>query len=542
MIETFAEAVAALSASPVALLLIKATIALVLGLSAARLAGQARASVRHLLLASTFAALVALPLAVNVVPALAVELRVAAPNQANNAAAMSETPLAAPGSADAGRRGIAAPAAEAARPVPVGWPAIAFAVWLAGAVWLIGSLLTSLWRLSRITRHGLPWRQVDEVLATLSTEAGVARRVNVLLHEQVAGPLTCGFRHPTILLPLDARHWSAADLRCALVHELEHVRRGDWAVQIAARAACALYWFHPLVWVAWRRLGLEAERACDDAVLAVARNTDYAEQLVQLAERLLHAPAQPALAMANRSDLSTRIAALLDGRQPRGRAGAWASAIALAAAATLVFALAPLRAVVISEAAAVTAGNSRPAQPSGRPRVRSLDRALVEAIQEDRADANEVVELLTAGADVNATVDGDGSPLIVAAREGRMDIVRLLLDRGADVNLAVVGDGSPLIMAAREGHADIVALLLDKGAQIDQVVPADENALIQASGEGQLAVVQLLVARGADVNARAWAEAAYERPRGEWRTPLNMARKGGHGAVVAFLISAGARD
>jgi hypothetical protein len=404
----------------------------------------------------------------------------------------------------------------------------------------MGSLLTSLWRLSRITRHGLPWPQVDEVLATLCTEAGVARHVKVLLHEQVAGPLTCGFRHPTILLPLDARHWAAADLRCALVHELEHVRRGDWAVQIAARAACAFYWFHPLVWVAWRQLCLDAERACDDAVLAVARDTDYAEQLVHLAERLLHAPAQPALAMANRSDLSARIAALLDGRQPRGRAGAWASATALAATAALVFALAPLRAVVIAEPAVVE--NSRPPQRSGRPRARSLDRALVEAIQEDRATANEVLELLTAGADVNATIDGDGSPLIVAAREGRMDIVRLLLDRGADVNLAVVGDGSPLIMAAREGHADIVALLLDKGAHIDQMVPADENALIQASGEGQLPVVQLLVARGADVNARAWAEAAYERPGGEWRTPLSMARKGAHAAVVAFLISAGARD
>ncbi|MGH9851272.1 MAG: TonB family protein [Blastocatellia bacterium] len=167
-----------------------------------------------------------------------------------------------------------------------------------------------------------------------------------------------------------------------------------------------------------------------------------------------------------------------------------------------------------------------------------LDRALYKAAES--GDIAEINELLNAGANVNCALDGDGSPLIGAAREGRLAAVRLLLDRGADPNLAVSGDGNPLIMAAREGHADVVLLLLDRGASIDQMVPGDENALIQASGEGHLNVVKLLVSRGADVNARAWAERALEPPSGEWRTPLSMARKGRHEAVVAFLLAAGA--
>jgi ankyrin repeat protein len=141
---------------------------------------------------------------------------------------------------------------------------------------------------------------------------------------------------------------------------------------------------------------------------------------------------------------------------------------------------------------------------------------------------------------VNASVDGDGSPLIAASRSGYLDIVTLLLDRGADVNLAVRGDGNPLIMAARAGHLSIVQLLLDRGASVDLIVPEDENALIQASGEGHLDVVTLLVSRGADVNARVWVEPAYERPQGEWRTPLSMARRGNHRAVVQYLVSRGA--
>jgi len=73
-------------------------------------------------------------------------------------------------------------------------------------------------------------------------------------------------------------------------------------------------------------------------------------------------------------------------------------------------------------------------------------------------------------------------------------------------------------------------------------VPGDENALIQASRHGHLDVVKLLVARGADVNARVWADSAHDGRQGEWRTPLSMARRGNWTAVVAFLLSAGARE
>jgi beta-lactamase regulating signal transducer with metallopeptidase domain len=166
------------------------------------------------------------------------------------------------------------------------------------------------------------------------------------------------------------------------------------------------------------------------------------------------------------------------------------------------------------------------------------DRALYEAAES--GDIESINELLNAGADVNCALDGDGSPLIGAARKGRIAAVRLLLDRGADPNMPVSGDGNPLIMAARNGHADVVSLLLDRDASIDQMVPGDENALIQASGAGHLNVVRLLVGRGADVNARTLVERA--NGESELRTPLSMARKGGHEAVIAFLLAAGARE
>ena len=100
--------------------------------------------------------------------------------------------------------------------------------------------------------------------------------------------------------------------------------------------------------------------------------------------------------------------------------------------------------------------------------------------------------------------------------------MRLLLDRGADPNMPAQGDGNPLIMAAR-GERSRRHTAPRRWRRIDEVVPGDENALIQASSSGQLAVVRLLVSRGANVNARVWVNQSREGANGEWRSPLSMA-------------------
>jgi beta-lactamase regulating signal transducer with metallopeptidase domain/ankyrin repeat protein len=536
MMRMFSEAVVAVGASAELLVLVKATVAVALGLAAVRIARPTRASVRHLLLISTFAALLALPVAMALVPAVRLEI----PSTDVDPPATSPVIEQIKGTPTTRAGGIVAP--PAAANVEWSWKPgqmlreAVWATWAIGAALFFASFANALWRLRRVRRCGIPWLEARATLRTLADQAGVRRRVEVLLHDTVLAPVTCGLLRPAILLPADAREWNEIDVRRAFVHELEHIRRGDWTFHILARAVCALYWFHPLVWVAWRQLCLEAERACDDAVLLGAERADYAEQLVILARRLSNTVAPPALSMANRSDLSRRVSAILDSKQSRGRTGLLSATATLTAAVVVVLAIAPLRAVGSSTSGNGPVSSQEPAA-AGYPR---LNRALLDA--SEAGDVGEMTKLLDSGADVNAAFKGDGSPLIVAARRGHTAAVKLLLDRGADPDLGVPGDGNAIIMSAREGHEDVVTLLLDRRASIDQVVPGDENALIQASGAGQLSVVKLLVPRGADVNARVWVEPDSVRPNGEWRTPLNMARKGGHSAVVDFLISAGARD
>jgi beta-lactamase regulating signal transducer with metallopeptidase domain len=568
MITTISEAAVALGRLVELSIIGKATVILVIGLTIVMLSRRARASVRHLLLAATLTAVLALPLIVLAVP----EVIIGVPD--SQASESTDLRPAAPPVALTAPMGASLPsrATESARWSLPSWLTIIRTVWLAGACLLLAQLAVDLRRLYRTRRDGRPWLERRELMQSLASECGIRRNVEVLLHEDIPGPLTCGIWRPAILLPDEACEWSEADLHRAIVHELEHVRRGDWAIQMAARATCVFYWLHPLVWVAFRRLSLEAERAADDAVVRSAEHTEYAEQLVLLAGRLSKTQAQLALGMANRSDLSVRVSALLDDSQRRGRAGWRPTVSALSVAGLVVLTLAPVRAVTLPRkqpAASAQAPGSQ-SNATGSRVASALDQALVRAATD--GDISGIDELLRAGANVNCTV-GVGrasSPLTGAALEGRLDVVRLLLDWGADPNLAP-GDGSPLINAAAEGHVDIVSLLLDRGASIDQIVPGRQNALIRASGNGRLEVVKLLVARGADVNARAWAAQKFQvlnaggktvtvqvrevvkkdgtRQRvddppkqGEWRTPLGMAEKGRHKDVVAFLLASGARE
>ena len=517
-------------------LLAKATLLLAAALTVTRLARHSRASVRHLVIATSFVALIALPVLLAAAPAMTIEVPVspafAAVSQTAPPAAPSRSPIAI--ATDIPRQAMA----------DVAMADVLRAIWLAGTIVFLIPVAAVLWRLSTIRRTGLPVAWNRDALAQLAASRGVKKPVELVEHEAVPGPMTFGVTRPVIVLPLDARDWSDAELRRALLHELEHIQRGDWIMQIISRVVAACYWFHPLVWMAWRRLCLEAERSCDDAVVMSEERTDYAEQLVTLAQRMSATPVQPLLGMANRSDLSTRVTAVLDDRLRRGRAGFALVAGTVAASAIVVATVAPVRAVAKEEAvtaASEQASMRRKIADAGDRKSRALDTELYEAAND--GDYAGVRELVEAGANANAVIDGDGSPLIGAARSGNILIAQYLLDHGADPNQPVEGDGSPLIAAAAFGRLDQVALLISRGADVNLAVDGDENPLMNAAEGGHIEVVKFLIDKGADIHTRIRADRWNgRRSEEEWRTALSQARKNGRINVVQYLESLGARE
>ena len=320
--------------------ILKATLVCGVALLLARVCRRARASIRHLVLALAFAALIAIPAAGPIVPALTVILP-AAPASAPAAGpdtAVPVQPTAEPRLAGP-RSHATAETAAAERSLTI--PQILVALWLIGVAVFLLPVVAGFWQVRRLRRTAIPWAGGEELLRSLASARGVHRRIDTVLQDAVAGPMTCGMLRPAIIMPVTAQDWDEASLRRSLRHELEHVARWDLFTNCLSRMICAAYWFHPLVWVAWRRLRLEAEKACDDAVVLEDDARDYASLLVSMAQ-----PAAggrpPLLAMASRDDLTARVAALLDGGQRRGPVGRRMAAGLIVVAVAAMIGIAPI--------------------------------------------------------------------------------------------------------------------------------------------------------------------------------------------------------
>ncbi|MCY4553276.1 MAG: redoxin domain-containing protein [Candidatus Poribacteria bacterium] len=140
------------------------------------------------------------------------------------------------------------------------------------------------------------------------------RRVNVRLSNRIIVPMVWGFLRPVILLPADANQWQTERLRAVLLHELAHVKRRDWMMQMIAQVVCAVYWFNPFVWFAARWMRIEAEQACDDQVLnAGYQPTDYAQHLLDIVRNVKVAgfASRAAVAIARSSKIEGRLRTVL---------------------------------------------------------------------------------------------------------------------------------------------------------------------------------------------------------------------------------------
>lgn len=208
-------------------------------------------------------------------------------------------------------------------------------------VWATGSLVTLLLLFAgsvALRRIAARSQSLSEpvwvrLTAELGRALGFKRTIYLLQSSYSSMPLTWGICRPRVLIPASSSEWSDDRRFVVLAHELAHVRRFDWLFQILAELACAIYWFHPLFWIARNQLHLESERACDDAVLGLGiEGQDYATHLLDIARALKKRSPTWSLAMARRFNLEKRLVAILNSTANR-RALTWKAAF------TIVFAV-----------------------------------------------------------------------------------------------------------------------------------------------------------------------------------------------------------
>ncbi|MFO7903866.1 MAG: M56 family metallopeptidase, partial [Pirellulaceae bacterium] len=230
-------------------------------------------------------------------------------------------------------------------------------------VWVVGVSVLSLrpfwgWlHLLRVRRHGLSPLPEALQIGTQHTmrRLGVHRAVRFVQSALVEVPTVVGFLKPIVLLPASiVFELSTEEIELILAHELAHVRRNDWIVNLAQVAVEALLFYHPAMWWVSGQIRAEREHCCDDiAVATEGRRAAYVRTLVHLEELRQTAPV--AVLSATGSSLIARVRRLSG--KPAGNCGHPGFRVCVAAPTVLTIA-------AISIAVAMATGGTEGKSPS----------------------------------------------------------------------------------------------------------------------------------------------------------------------------------
>jgi beta-lactamase regulating signal transducer with metallopeptidase domain len=171
------------------------------------------------------------------------------------------------------------------------WTIISVVLWIAGILFSYARVIVGKIGIMKIMRDTrvIEKKNVIETLEYFSKKLGIERKVQVLTSFSCRVPFTYRTIKPVILLPSDATKWPEERLRSVLVHELAHVKRIDSLTLLFARIVCSLFWFNPIVWIAYRHLHIEQEKSCDEYVvhsgIEAARYVRHVLNVVRFARR-----------------------------------------------------------------------------------------------------------------------------------------------------------------------------------------------------------------------------------------------------------------
>ena len=356
--------------------------------------------------------------------------------------------------------------------VPMTLAASVFLIWALGCGVGLASLGVAALRFRKLVRGATPigdpdWIRSMDMLRHLTRVRGDAR---ILSSAQVSTPMTGGSLRPVILLPASAKSWTSGRREAVVSHELVHVRRRDAPWRLVAGAVRALYWFHPLTWLASRLAASARERSCDEEVLALGvRPSAYARHLFSLASEIAPGPPVLSLPVVQHPHLESRIMSILKLHRPHFSRIRTYSALAVVGVVGIVAACAkPVRMDPATSPApqAETAGlderppdNSAPAAIPAPVPVKLSDRTPAQpratapiaadpvvpealALQEFKCEAGGFNGIMREGESTTVQVSADGMSLCMRTRGG----VVMTAD---GTTVASMDPGSRLVLASR---------------------------------------------------------------------------------------------
>jgi ankyrin repeat protein/beta-lactamase regulating signal transducer with metallopeptidase domain len=391
--------------------------------------------------------------------------------------------------------------------------------WLVGAVALLfynllNALRTQIWLWRQ--RKALPVKFRHNVESFFSAH-GVKHIPNVWLINGMNQPFVWGLVRGSIYLPADLLNLQDSKSWASLLgHELSHVIRFDAIVHTLQIFAQVVFWFHPFVWWANRKIRAEREKCCDEmAIVSLhALPEDYSEAIVEaLAVKYESIRPVPSLAVAGPvKNIEERIKTML---RPGKKFYKHPSLVAATVVLLLTLLTAPTALVLTARA-----GTKATTMP--------LHQAAADG------DIDKVKSLISKGVDVNTKDEKGWTPLHTASYYGRKDIAVFLIAKGGNINDKDISGRTPLHVASDGVRTFVFESLVAKGANVDARDKAGNTPLHYAAGWHLVntRILKLIIDKGADINSR--------NEKGE--TPLHFAARSRkkHDTVVEFLLDNGA--
>lgn len=367
-------------------------------------------------------------------------------------------------------------------------------------------------------------------LAEAQRRMGFKHGTALLVSGELRSPISWGVLRPTILLDPHAVT-AVRDAEAIIAHELAHVARLDWAKLLLARAACALFWFNPLVWLLARESHQLREEAADDSVLLTdIAGSDYATLLVNAARHDNRAVLIAAHGVAPaKNSLRRRIVRVLDGGARRGPVRTGWGMFSLVA----VFGVAaPLAAFSMEATGGTDSPRSARAAPRLNPTAAPLAASGAATAQQAAAQrANEGGTPLSAEDLVSMRAVGVTPADVARMREAQGD-----MDAGEIVAAKATGVSPGYLAEMRAVFGDVEASEL-VGARAVGVDPAYARAMRAAVPDADLDTV--IGARAVGVSPAYVREIRAHYPRATLDDLIGMRATGVTGAYIERMRAAG---
>jgi len=266
--------------------------------------------------------------------------------------------------------GVAVGPAETSREPDPGVSLQAWAMLLSSVVSLafFGWLIVRVRRLRREVladaRSGAPPGWIRELLKRCAEKLKVRRPPRLVITERVRAAGVFGILRPLLLLPRRPCDMPRDQMEHVVLHELAHIKRGDLVVNAVQTLLHIVFWFHPLVWLAGRRLRHLRELCCDATVSTVLRErtSEYRGTLMHAARGMVAGQSGAALGLLGLFESASRLRQRLEHlERPAWRHARLKLVVAVAAAGAMLACIVPMAVVEAEQDAKPKDDKPRPA-------------------------------------------------------------------------------------------------------------------------------------------------------------------------------------